>query len=74
MLAKSGSEFQCVPKSSGEPVKCFVHAGALCLVRPGPGKNEWTISVPRNDSRVCVKSSGGDPLDRTHGTDREDRA
>lgn len=74
MLAGSGSEFRCVPTPGGEPVKRFVHAGALCLVNPGPGKNEWTISVPRSGTGLCIKSSGGDPLDPAHGEDRGDHA
>jgi hypothetical protein len=67
MLARSGSGFRCVPTPGGDPVDCFVHAGALCLVNPGPGTNEWTISVPRNDTGVRIKLAGGDPLDATHG-------
>jgi hypothetical protein len=67
LMAVTGSEFQYAPTPGGDPVKCAVHAGALCLVNPGPSKNQWTISVPRNDTGVCIKSSGGDPLDTTHG-------
>jgi hypothetical protein len=74
MLAVTGSKFHYAPTPDTDPVKCVVHAGGVCLVNPGPGNNQWTISVPRNDPGVCIKpSSGADPLDRTHGADREAR-
>jgi len=73
LMAVTGSEFQYAPTPGSDPVKCVVHAGALCLVNPGPSKNQWTISVPRNDPGVYIKSSGVDPLDCTHGMDRRSR-
>ena len=75
VLAVAGSGFSYSAPDTNDLVHRVVHEGAICLVNPGPPPNTWVVSVPRNDTAVSIKSSGGevDPLDRTHGTDREGR-
>jgi|ERR1700688_665868 hypothetical protein len=60
-MAVGGSEFWYTP-TTGQPAARVVHEGAICLVKPGPGKNQWTVSVPRNDflTELCTDAGPED--------------